>query len=147
MRLKFQKTVALILLTVFLAVSSAGSVFGCSECVDGEKSQRVNTSVSKCCCTNDLRNSHGDSHDVPVIYQLGDEHQGSCLDCSTLQDSSVFSKRTKRISAAATIAAISNYSPLTAAKDARLVVGNLATQPPTRTSQTLLAHRTVVLLN
>lgn len=147
MRLKFQKTVALILLSVFLAVSTAGNVFGCSECVDGERSQRVYTSVPKCCCTDDLRISHGDNHDVSVFYQFGDEHQGSCLDCSTPQDSSVFSKRAKRISAFATIATISNYSPLTAAKDIRRVVGNFPPQPLTRTSQTLLAHRTVVLLN
>ena len=147
MRLKFQKIIALLLISVFLATSTAANVFGCTECAGGERSQRVNTTVEKCCCTDDLISNHDDSHDAPAIHQLGDEQQGSCSDCSTQQGSTVFSKRTKRIPAAATIAAISKEFPLTAATSVKLVVGNLAPKPPTKTSQTLLAHRTVVLLN
>ena len=147
MRLKFQKIIALLLLSAFLATSTVGNVFGCTECAGGERSQRVNTTVEKCCCTDDLINNHDDSHDAPAIHQLGDEQKGSSSDCSTQQGSTVFSKRTKRIPTAATIAAISKDFPHAAATRVTLVVGNLAPKPPTKTSQTLLAHRTVVLLN
>ena len=147
MRLRFQKIVALLLLSTFLAVSTAGNVFGCTVCVGGERSQRVNTSAAKKCCTDELINHHEDSHDVTALHQLGDEQHGSCLDCSTQQDSAVFSKRSKRIPAAATITAISNVFPLTAVTSVRLVVGKLSLQPLATTSQTLLAHRTVVLRN
>ena len=147
MRLKSKKIIALLLLSAFLATSTVGNVFGCTECAGGERSQRVNTTVEKCCCTDDLINSHDDNHDAPTIHQLGDEQQGSCSDCSAQQGSTVFSKRTKRIPTAATIATISNDLPLTAATSVKLVVSNLAPKLPTKTSQTLLAHRTVVLLN
>lgn len=150
MRLNFQKIVTLLILSVFLVVSTAGNVFACTVCVDVEKSQGVNNSVYpvyKECCTENLINNHDDSPDVLAIHQLDDEQHGLCPDCSTHKVSAVFSKRAKRISTAATITAISNYFPLIAAKGVKLVVGNLAPQPLTRTSQTLLAHRTVVLLN
>ena len=97
MRLKFQKILTLLLLSAFLATSTAGNVLGCTECAGGEWSQSVNTSVDKCCCTEDLINNPEDSHEVPALHQLGDEQQGSCSDCSTPQGSTVFSKRTKRI--------------------------------------------------
>ena len=147
MQLGFQKIIALLLISAFLASSTAANVFSCTVCTGGERSQRVNTTVEKCCCTDDLINNHDDSHDAPTIHQLGDEQQGSCSDCSTQQGSTVFSKRTKRVPTAATIATISNDFPLTASTSVKLVVGNLAPKPPTKTSQTLLAHRTVVLLN
>ena len=147
MRLKFKKTIALLLLSAFLATSTAGNVFGCTECVGSESSQRVSATVETCCCTDDLINNYDGSHDAPAIHQLGDEQQGSCSDCSTQQGSTVFSKRTKRIPTSATIATISKGFPLTAATSVKLVFGNLAPKPPTKTSQTLLAHRTVVLLN
>lgn len=147
MRLKFQKILTLLLLSAFLATSTAGNVFGCTECAGGEWSQSVNTSVDKCCCTEDLINNPEDSHEVPALHQLGDEQQGSCSDCSTPQGSTVFSKRTKRIPTAVTTPIISNSFPQKVAASVKLVVGNLAPQPPTKTSQTLLAHRTVVLLN
>lgn len=147
MRLKFQKTLALLLLSAFLVTSTAGNVFGCTECAGDEWSQRVNASVGKSCCPDDLINNHDDSHDVPAINQFAAEQHASCPDCTTKQGSTFFSKRTKRISTAATTATISNNFPLTAATSVKLVVGNLAPKPPTKTSQTLLAHRTVVLLN
>jgi len=147
MRPRFQKIVALLLLSTFLAVSTAGNVFGCTVCVGGERSQRVNTSADQEYCTDDLINNHEDSHNVFAIHQLGDEPHGSCPDCSTQQLSAVFSKRSKRIPATATVATISNAFPLTAVKSVRLVVGKLSPQPLTTTSQALLAHRTVVLRN
>jgi len=116
-------------------------------CVGGERSQRVNTSADQEYCTDDLINNHEDSHDVTALHQLADEQHGSCLDCSTPQDSAVFSKRSKRFPAAATVATISNAFPLTAVTSVRLVVGKLSLQPLATTSQTLLAHRTVVLRN
>ena len=147
MRLRFPKIVALLVLSTFLAVSTAGNVFGCTECVGGERSQRVNAFADKECCCDHLLNNKEDSHNVPAIHQLGDEQHGSCLDCSTQQGSAIFSKRSKRIAAAATVATISNTYPLTAVKSVRLVAGKLSPQPLTTTSQTLLAHRTVVLRN
>jgi hypothetical protein len=99
------------------------------------------------CCADERTNSHADNHDASALDQLVDEQQCLCSDCSKQQDSAVFSKRTKRIPASATIATLSNVFPLTAVKSVRLVVGKLSPQPLTTTSQTLLAHRTVVLLN
>jgi hypothetical protein len=147
MRLKFQKTVALLILSAFLATIPAGNVLGCTECVGCESSQRVNALADKECGADERIYDHDDSHDVPAIDQFGDEQHGSCPDCSISQGSTVFSKRTKRIPTAATVPVILKDFSLTSATSIKLVVGNLAPQPPTKTSQTLLAHRTVVLLN
>ena len=147
MRLKFQKTVALLILSAFLAASPAGNVLACTECVVGEGSQRVNSSATKNCATDEPIYNQDDSHDFPAIHQLGDEQHGPCPDCSRQQGSTVFSKRTKRIPTAATVPVISKCLSLISAARIKLVVNNLAPQPPTKTSQTLLAHRTVVLLN
>ena len=147
MRIKFQKTVALLLLSAFLATSTAGNVFGCTECAGDKRSQSVNGPEDKECGTDELIYNHDDSHDVPALHQFGDEQHGSCLDCFTEQSSTVFSKRTKRIPNTATVPTITSGFPLTASTSVKLVVGYLTPQPPTRTSQTLLAHRTVVLLN
>ena len=146
MRLKFQKTIALLLLSAFLATSTAGNVLGCTELVGGERAQVVSTTAEKKYGADELISNHDDSHDVSAIYRLGDEQHSSCPDCSTQLASVVFSKRTKRIPTTTTIATLSNSIPLTAATSVKLAVGNLAPQPPTKTSQTLLAHRTVVLL-
>jgi len=147
MRLKFQKSLALLLLSAFLSTSTAGNVFGCTECAGDKRSQTVNTSEDKECGTDVLIYNHVDSHNDHALHQFGDEQHGSCPDCSTQQGSAVFSKRTQRIPAAASIAIVSSGIPLTVATSVKLVVGNLAPQPPTKTSQTLRAHRTVVLLN
>lgn len=151
MRLKFPKIVALLILLAFLATSTAGNVFGCTVCAVGESSQRVNTSGDKgCCtdcCTDDRMNDHDDSYEVPAIHQPSDEQHGSCLNCFTQRDSEVLSKRIKRIPATAIAAITSNVFPLNSAASVKRVVGILAPQPPTKTSQTILAHRTVVLLN
>ena len=147
MRMKFKKTVALLLLSAFLVTSTAGNVYSCIECVGDERLQRVNTFASMGCCIDDLINTHDDSDDVHAVYQLVDEQHCSCLDCSTPQDSAVFSKRTKRIPTSTIIATTSNGFPQTAATSVKLVTGNLEPKPPTKTSQALLVHRTVVLLN
>lgn len=147
MRLKFQKTIALLLLSAFLATSTVGNVFGCSACVGDERSERVTSSADKGCCIDGLISNHEDGDDVIFIHNLGDDQRGSCADCSTQQGSTVFSKRTNRVPTAVIPSIISRSFPQTATAKFKLVVGNLAPQPPTKTSQTLLAHRTVVLLN
>lgn len=147
MRMKLQKAVALLILSAFLAVSAAANVFGCTDCVSGERAQRVNTFTENGCCTTDLIKNHNDGHYVTFIHQLTDDQRGSCPNCSTQQGSTAFSKRTKRIPTTAPTSIISNNFQQTASINFKLVVGNLTPQPPTRTSQTLLSHRTIVLLN
>jgi hypothetical protein len=146
MGLKFKKVLALLLLSAFLSPISAGNVFGCSVCVDGDRGQTVNISEGKECGTDELICCPNDSHDVSALHQFGDAQQGSCIDCFT-GVSTVFSKRAKRIPTTAAVATISRVFPLNAFTSIKLVAGNLAPQPLVKTSQTLLVHRTVVLLN
>jgi hypothetical protein len=146
MNLAFSKTAILLLLPVFL-IASVGGAFGYTWCFGDDGHVEVKYVTLDGCCDGDLVNSDVARYDVPTIHQPDDDHCGSCLDFSTQQNEIAFFKRLKRTPSVSTkVIAPNGFSPILA-DNAKLVVGHLMSQPPLRTSQTILAHRTVVLLN
>jgi hypothetical protein len=143
--ISFPKFVALLLLPAFL-IASAGDMLSYAWCLGDDGHVEINYVTSNGCCDSNLETSHIVRPNVSTLHQSSNNHCGSCLDFSAQPNEAVFSKRLKRISSGS-IAITSNGFPPISAQDAKLVVGNLASQTPTRISQTILAHRTVVLLN
>ena len=138
------KLVTYLLVTTFL-VASAGTVFGYAWCFGDDGHVDVSYSNGGGCCDEDLEKRTADRYAVPTISQLSGDSCGSCLDVSAQQCGAVFIKRLKRVSitAVATLTA-NSFSP-------KMVLGapwvaRLASLSP-RVSPTILAHRTVVLLN
>jgi len=144
--ISFSKIAAFLLLPAFL-IASAGDMLGYAWCLGEDGHVEINYVTSNGCCDSNFENSHSARPDVATLHQSSDNHCGSCLDFSTQPNEAVFSKRLKRTSSGSINAISSNSFPSISAQNAKLVVGNLASQPPPRISQTILAHRTVVLLN
>ncbi len=142
----FSKIAALLLLPAFL-IASAGDMLGYTWCLGDNGHVEVKYVTSNSCCDTNFEDSHSVRPGVATLHQSSDNHCGSCLDFSTQPNEAVFSKRLKRVSSDSINTISSNSFPSISTQNAKLVVGNLALQPPPRISQTILAHRTVVLLN
>ena len=146
MNLAFSKIAILLLLPAFL-IASVGGAFGYTWCFGDDGHVEVKYVTLDGCCDGDLENRTVASYDVPTIHQPDDDHCGSCLDFSTQQNEIVFLKRLKRTPSVSTKVIAPDSSSPSLADNAKLVVGHIMSLPPLRTSQTILAHRTVVLLN
>ena len=144
--ISFTKFVAFLLLPAFL-IASAGDMLGYAWCLGDDGHVEIQYVTSNGCCDSNLENSHSVRPDVATLHQSSDNHCGSCLDFSTQPNEAVFSKRLKRVSSGSIKIISSNSFPSISAQNVKLVVSNLASQPPPRVSQAILAHRTVVLLN
>jgi len=138
------KLVTYLLVTTFL-VASAGTVFGYAWCFGDDGHVDVSYSNGGGCCDEDLENRTADRYSVATISQSSGDSCGSCLDVTAQQCSAVLVKRLTRVStpSVATLAT-NSFSP-------KIVhgtpwVAKLTSHSP-RVSPTILAHRTVVLLN
>ena len=154
MRLKPTKIVTILLLTAFL-VTSLGSIFGCISCDSG--------------CLSDIHignhtDNHTDNHvDVHTDYHFDvhvdvhvdnhivtlDQHlsgsDDSCID-SPLQLSNGIVEENESINWHSSLVISSTNDRLTDIKIITFVVSNSPLKFPPRISQTILAHRTVVIL-
>lgn len=144
--MKFSKITALLLLTAFL-VTSTGNVFGYAWCVGDDGHVEVSYAKADACCATDSENRYDDSSNGIVISRFDGEGCGLCLDFSALKSEAVFFKRLKRASTVFLSPFSPDSSPAAAIQSVNLLVGNPVTPPLPRISQTILAHRTVVLLN
>ena len=144
--ISFSKIAVFLLLPVFL-IASASDMLGYAWCLGDDGHVEIKYATSNSCCDSNFENSHSIRPDVATLHQSSNDHCGSCLDFSAQPNEAVFSKRLKRVSSGSINAITSNSFPSISAQNTKLVVGNLASQPPPRISQTILAHRTVVLLN
>ena len=126
-------------------MASAGTVFGYAWCFGDDGHVEVSYSSGVVCCDEDLENRTADRYIVPTISQSSADSCGSCLDVSTPQCGAVFLKRLKQVSSTSVATVSTNiFSP-------KMVQGapwsaKLTSLSP-RVSPTILAHRTVVLLN
>lgn len=144
--ISFSKIAALLLLPAFL-IASAGDMLDYTWCLGDDGHVEIKYVTSNGCCDSNFENSHISRSEVATLHQSSDNHCGSCLDFSTQPNEAVFAKRLKRVSSNPIKAITANGFPSISAQNAKLVVSNLASQPPPRISQTILAHRTIVLLN
>lgn len=140
------KIIGLLLIPAFL-VASIGSVPGYAWCFgeDGHKDFKK-TAIVGC---SDGQNETKDvvKYDTPSIYSSDDECCDSCFHFSAQQGEIVFSKQYKKPLQTTADEISLNVFSQSFAQSVKLVATNLASQPPPRISQTILAHRTVVLLN
>jgi hypothetical protein len=138
------KFVTYLLVTTFL-VASAGTVFGYAWCFGDDGHVGVSYSNGGGCCDEDLEKRTANRYAVPTISQLNGDSCGSCLDVSTQQRSVVFFKRLKRVSTSSVETLTANSFSPKRVQGAPWVASLTSLSP--RVSPTLLAHRTVVLLN
>jgi hypothetical protein len=140
------KLVTALLLTAFI-VASVGTVFGYAWCIGDDGHVEVSYAKNIGCCVDELDSHTADRYDVPTISMPNGDSCGLCLDFSVQQYDAVFFKRIKKFSTLSVAALPSHILSAKAVQRDSLVAGNLASQPPPRVSQAILAHRTVVLLN
>lgn len=146
MPLAFHKIAVLLLLPAFLLIN-VGEAFASVWCIGNDGHVKVELTVSNSCGDPDIEEGNSVGHNVPTMFQSGDDHCGPCLDFSAQQSSTVFFKRFKVPPTVSIDAITPNIFPRSSVHTVKLVVDNLMPQPPSRTSQTILALRTVVLLN
>jgi hypothetical protein len=88
-----------------------------------------------------------DKHNEYSFSQSDEEHCGPCLDFYIQLNDATTTKRLEN-KAPVSIGAIAITAvPSLSAQTVKMLVGNLVPQPPPRIAQTILNHRTVVLLN
>jgi hypothetical protein len=102
--------------------------------------------TDKSCCADDCQGDEVVNYDVHSISQSR-ENCDLCLDFSVQQCEAVFFKRLKRIPTISSDTVTPKSLPQMAARDINQVVGWLMPPLQARISQTILAHRTVVLRN
>jgi len=138
MKFKPTKIVTLLLLTAFLT-TCLGSMLGCISCDSG--------------CLSDIHiGNHTDNHIVahidnytePLDQHISDRDD-SCID-SPIQLSKGIFKEIKSIEWHSNLATISTNERLTTLKNIRFVASNLPQKFPPTISQTILTHRTIVIL-
>ena len=140
------KLVTILLLAAFL-VTSVGSLFGYAWCVGDDGHVEVSYATGNGCCDDDRKQGAANQYDVPSVSRSSGDHCGLCLDFSAQQSEAVFFKRVKRTSMVSVEALPQISSIPNIIQSIQLVADNAVSQLPPRIAQTILAHRTVVLLN
>jgi hypothetical protein len=146
MKMTPYKILIFLLMPVFLVASVVGAL-GYTWCFGDDGHVDIKYATVDSCCDKGSGSRDAARYEGTTIHQPVDDHCVSCLDFSTQQDEAAFLKRIKKVlSFSAKINAPSSFS-MVSTQDAKMVAGHLMSQPQPRTSQTILAHRTVVLLN
>ena len=146
MKHKLTQIVGLLLIPAFLIVS-IGSVPGYAWCFGEDGHSEIEEATIAGCSDNQFEPKEFIKYDTPTLHGSENEHCGPCLDFSAQQSETVFSKRLKKILQTPVDTIKQDVSPQNFSQTVKLIAVNLASQPPPRISQTILAHRTVVLLN
>lgn len=139
------KLVTCLLLAVFL-IASLGTALGYAWCVGDDGHVEVGYSIDSNCCVEDLKSHSVNRYDAPSIRHASGDSCDLCFDFTVQQYDVVFFKRVKRTSVSAVAPFPSNVLSPNMVQNAQLVA-SLALQSPPRVSNTILAHRTVVLRN
>lgn len=144
MRLILSRILVAVLLPVFL-LTCVGSAFGFAWCIGEDGHVEIERVAGNGCGDDDFESKGVVSHKTPTIQYPSYDHCGPCLDLS-MQNNIFTAKRLTKITSTPSDVIILNGFLETSIQSIKLVVGNLAPQPPPRISQSILAHRTIVLL-
>ena len=139
------KLVTCLLLAVFL-VASLGTALGYAWCVGSDGHVEVSYANDSNCCVEDLKSQSVNRYDAPTVSHGSGESCSLCLDFTAQQYDAVFFKRVKITPVTAVAPLPLDVFPSKVSQGARLVA-SLDLQSPPRVSKTILAHRTIVLLN
>jgi hypothetical protein len=145
MRLIVARIIVLLLLPAFI-LTSASEVLGFTWCVGNDGHVELERGTGHDCGDENFASENYCKNASPIIFGTSYECCGPCLDLS-LQNEAYIVKRLKKITVAHSDAINLNVFPRNAVRKTNLLVRNLITQHPPRISKTILAHRTVVLLN
>jgi hypothetical protein len=143
---QFWNKIALLLIPVFF-VATVVSMPGYAWCFGDDGHVDIeyiagNGSADAASATN-----HSDKHGEPSLSQPDADYFGPCVDLDIQLNDATTIKRLEN-KAPVSIDAIAITSlPSLSAQTIKMVVGNLVPQPPPRIAQSILNHRTVVLLN
>jgi hypothetical protein len=141
------KITVVLLLPVFLMVTT-GVAFSNAWCLGSDGHVEIEALIINGCSDGDVENRNVVRQVVPSFHLPNDGHSRSCLDFSVhVQLSETASLKRLEKSCSVSIGALTHNSfPPISTQNVKLVVGNLAPQPPPRIPPTILIHRTVVLL-
>lgn len=147
--MKFARSSKLLasLLLVALLLTSVGVLFGYAWCVGIDGHVDASYATASRCCADDAVLGVAHRYTAPSISRSSSNPCGVCLDFTVQQCEAVFSKRAKRLSTASFAPSSTNDSNSSAMLSLRLRAGKVLPQLPLRIAQTLLALRTVVLLD
>jgi hypothetical protein len=147
MILKSSHTVALVLLPLFL-ITGIVSVLGYVWCLGSDGHIGVEVSSVNGCSDEDVESRNVFRLAVPSIEQSNAGCSDSGLDFTVhvQQAEATFLKRFENIPLISVDTVPSNAFSSLVAQNTKLIVDNLALKPPSKISQTILAHRTIVLL-
>lgn len=145
MRPIFTRIIILLLLPAFI-LTAASEVLGFAWCVGDDGHVEFERGARHDCGDESFANENLGKNPASVIVGTSYECCGPCLDL-TIKNEAYIVKRLKKTSVAPSDAISLQVFPRSTIQRAKLLAGNLITQQPPRISQTILAHRTVVLLN
>ena len=140
MRSILSRLAVVLLLPIFL-MSSADNIFSYVWCIgDGGHGEIETVTVSGCDDTRDKIINYGKQSDIL------EEISNSCFDVALEHGDAFFHKKLRKVPNVSFTVENPIIFTQSIILSSRLVVGNLASLPPPRLSQTIIAHRTVVLL-
>ena len=146
MKLKIYQIVATFLLPAFLLVS-IGSAPAYAWCFGEEVHLEIEEKTISGYVGHQEEPKEAAKYDIPSFYSSDDKHCGTCFHLSAQQNKATYSKRPEKPLNVPVDVTSLNVLPQAITLKVGLVAVNLASQPPPRISQALLALRTVVLLN
>lgn len=140
------KTMVCLLLSTLMIINAADAI-GYAWCFGGDGHVKIKYVTAGSCCEQEsalpdpLRLQPADAS----LRLSGGESCGPCLDLFLKQNEASIIKRSNKLATPALAIAKTSSSPLPLHQS--MVAGTPLTQPPPRVSQTILSHRTVVLLH
>ena len=137
---------SLLLLPIFL-VATIISMPGYAWCFGDDGHIDVEYIAGSSCADEASTPNRSDNHDEVSLSQSDEDHCGPCLDFDIQLNDATTTKRLENKAPVSLGAIAITALPSISAQTVKLVVGNLVPQPPPRIAQSILNHRTVVLLN
>ena len=137
--------ITFLLLPVFF-VATIISMPGYAWCFGDDGHIDVEYVAGSGCADDASAASAADNQNVASYSQSDEEHCGPCLDFDIQLNDATTKKRLENKAPVCIDAIAINAFTTFSSQTVKMVVGNLVPQPPPRISQSILNHRTVVLL-
>ena len=146
MKLKITQIMATFLLPAFF-LASIGSAPAYAWCFGEKIHLEIEEKKISGYVDHQKESKEAAKYDIPSFYSSDDKHCGTCFHFSAQKNEAIFSKKLEKLPNVTEDVTNPYVLAHVITRKGDLVAVNLAPQPPPRISQTLLAHRTVVLLN
>lgn len=137
--------IALLLLPVFLAATLL-SLPGYAWCFGDDGHLDVKYIAASGSAAEVSAPTRSDQHEGLSLAQSDEEHCGPCLNFVIQLNDATATKRLENRAPVSIGAIAISTLPSLSAQTVKMVIGNLLPQPPPRIAQSILHHRTVVLL-